>query len=76
MRKLAVRRRIEDYRKFVLKHGRIRRADIMRMGEVGVCQASHDLGMLMEDHPELGMVYDASQKTYVAKNLPLNKIIS
>lgn len=69
-RRLAVRRRLEDYYYFALEAGRINRSDIMRIGEVSRPQASHDLKMLREDYPRLGLVYNASAKTYQVNTPP------
>ena len=66
MRKLSLRRRLADYRKFVVQNHRINRDDVMRIGEVSMATASADIKALIEDFPELGLSYDAHKKTYVA----------
>jgi hypothetical protein len=66
-RRLAVRRRLMDYARFATLNGRINRADMARMGEVSITQASADAAMLIADYPELGLVYDRSQKSFVCR---------
>ena len=73
MRKLALRRRLEDYRNFVVEHRRINREDMARMGEISLVQASADMKALMEDFPNLGLVYDRSLKTFVATGRRLGR---
>jgi hypothetical protein len=69
-RRLAVRRRLADYAKFATLNGRINRADMARIGEISIVQASADVAMLIEDYPELGIVYDKSAKTFVCRPVP------
>ena len=71
LRRLGVRRRLADYRDFVLTARRITRRDVMRMGEVSIVQATKDLVMLREDYPELGLEYDKYAKAYVARGTDL-----
>lgn len=67
-RRLAVRRRLDDYARFAAVNGRINRADMARMGEVSIAQASSDAAMLVDDYPELGIVYDRSAKAFVCSS--------
>lgn len=66
-RRLAVRRRLKDYADFATANGRINRADIARIGEVSITQASADVAMLIEDYPQLGLAYDKSAKTFLCR---------
>ncbi len=66
-RKLAVRRRLAAYVKYLQHHRKINRSDVMRIGEISTMQASTDLAALREDYPELGLFYDTSAKTYRMK---------
>jgi hypothetical protein len=66
-RRLAVRRRLIDYSMFVRANGRINRADIARIGEVSITQASADIAALIEDYPNLDLIYDSSRKTFVSR---------
>lgn len=61
----ALRDRLDDYAAFAREHRRINRADIARIGEVSITQASADVKALMKQHPSLGLVYDRSKKTFV-----------
>lgn len=63
-RRLALRRRLADYAAHVREHGTINRSDMMRLGEISVAQASADLHALIEDYPDLNLIYDKSAKTY------------
>lgn len=66
-RRLAIRRRLADYAEFVRANGRINRADMARIGEVSITQASADVAALIEDYPDLRLSYDTSRKTFVSK---------
>lgn len=68
-RRLGVRRRIKDCADFARRMGRINRADIARIGEVSITQASADIAMLIEDYPDLGLAYDRSAKMFVVAPL-------
>ena len=67
MRKLALRRRLEDYKNFILQYGHINRKDMMKIGEISMPQASADLKALMEDYPEFQLEYNKTSKKYEAK---------
>jgi len=64
-RRRALRDRLADYAEFAASNGTIRRVDMMRIGEISDTQASSDMKALIEDYPQLGIVYDTRQKTYV-----------
>ena len=61
----ALRNRLADYAAFAREHRRINRADMARIGEVSITQASADVKALMAHYPSLGLVYDRSKKTFV-----------
>ena len=65
-RRLALRRRLEDYYFFVLENGAINRSDMARIGEVSIRQSSADMKALQEDYPQLGLEYDTSRKQFIA----------
>lgn len=66
-RRLGARGRIHEAYEFAKANGRINRADIARIGEVSITQASADVAALMAEHPSLGLVYDRSKRTFVVK---------
>lgn len=66
-RRLGARRRLHDAYEFAKANGRINRADIARIGEVSITQASADVAALMADYPSLGLVYDKSLRTFLVK---------
>lgn len=68
-RRLALRRRLEDYAAHIKREGSINRSDMMRIGEISIAQASADMAALVEDYPGFGLRYDASAKTYLAVRL-------
>ena len=61
----ALRNRLEEYAAFAREHRKINRADMARIGEVSITQASADVKALMDHYPSLGLAYDKSKKTFV-----------
>lgn len=61
--RLSVRERLARAINHAQETGALNRADICRIGEVSVQQASHDIGEIMARFPRL-LAYDKSAKTY------------
>ena len=65
MRKLAQRRRLADYYKFITKKKKFNRKDLSRIGEVTIVQVSADLIALREDYPQLNFFYDRASRVFL-----------
>jgi hypothetical protein len=63
--RLAVRMRLAASFKYLLHTGHLNRADVQRIGEVSIAQASADIRLMKEMTGAL--IYDPSWKRYVVK---------
>lgn len=67
--RIQVRRRLSEAVDHLRQTGQLRRADIMRIGEVSVPQASADINEIKKRMPRL-MEYDPSEKCYRLRGKP------
>ena len=68
-RRRALRMRLADYAAYLREHGTMSRADMARIGEISTAHATSDMRALIEDYPDLGIVYDTNRKIFVAKGV-------
>ena len=65
-RRRALRMRLTDYAAYIREHGVMNKADMARIGEISTVHASSDVKALIEDYPDLKIVYDFRRKVFVA----------